>query len=138
VQQVQRLHVLEAPRITGGQAAGLAEFAFGDIENHTSLFAKAAVVHPASGEKAVYQVREVAIEVVESTGQVFPEVFENLADLFIEARLDDLRSALVFLLVGIAPFGDLVAQRGYFARDLVGTAGAAVEASSTLPNRSSF
>ena len=61
-------------------------------------------------------------------GQVFPQAFENSAHVLVEARLDDLRSPLVFLLVSVPPLRNLVAQCGNFARDLVERAGPAVDA----------
>ena len=60
-------------------------------------------------------------------GQLLAQALEHPAHILVEPRLDDLRGPVVFLLVGVPAVGDLVAQRGDLARDLVQRARSAVD-----------
>ena len=83
---------------------------------------------PRCGEVSLHQVGKVPVEICKALGQVLPQAFEHSAHVLVESRLDDLGGPLVLLLEGIPALGNLVSQRGNFARDLVKRARTAVDA----------
>jgi hypothetical protein len=124
MQKVQRLRICQAACVTGREATHIADFSrklrvVRDIEYHPAVGLRPRVGNAARLEVTFDEVGNISVQLQQARRKLLAKPFEDLADVLVEARFDDLRGALVLPFECLSLCADLVSERGDFAGHLV-------------------